>query len=202
MKLDVLQPATDEQPPKLPWYGNGLTFTCQQCGNCCTGAPGYVWISDHEIDRLAAFKSMSREQVMETYCRQIGQRVSLQERRTPQGLYDCIFLEEVKLRNGSVKRICGIYDARPLQCRTWPFWDGLLANRESWENAAGRCHGINHGSRRFTRGQIDALREATDWPDRPPTSAPPPAAPATRAHRAVQAASKATTTTPRLTSRK
>ena len=36
-----------------PWYADGLSFTCTQCGNCCTGGPGYVWISDMEIDRLA-----------------------------------------------------------------------------------------------------------------------------------------------------
>ena len=47
MNLKVLQnvePQTD-----LPWYGGGLRFTCTQCGNCCTGQPGYVWISKKEI---------------------------------------------------------------------------------------------------------------------------------------------------------
>ena len=170
MKLDVIKTSTDK-----PWYADGLNFTCSQCGNCCTGAPGYVWISDVEIDRLAAHLRMRRDEVIEKYCRLIGQRYSLQERRSPQGLYDCIFLEEVKTpaRRGKVthtRRICAIYDVRPLQCRTWPFWDGLLADKDRWDAAGERCHGINAGSRTFTREQIESLKNATDWPENPPTS--------------------------------
>ena len=40
MKLDVLSPL----PPPPTWYADGLRFTCTQCGNCCTGQPGFVWI--------------------------------------------------------------------------------------------------------------------------------------------------------------
>ena len=35
------------------WYANGLEFTCTQCGKCCTGAPGFVWISEDECDAMA-----------------------------------------------------------------------------------------------------------------------------------------------------
>jgi len=37
-----------------PWYHAGLQFQCTQCGSCCTGAPGYVWINKEEIAALAA----------------------------------------------------------------------------------------------------------------------------------------------------
>ena len=166
MKLKVLPSAETD----APWYDDGLKFTCAQCGNCCTGAPGYVWISDEELGWLAAFLQLTVDETIERYCRRIGSRVSLKERRTPQGQYDCIFLQEVKLRGGHVKKVCSVYDVRPLQCRTWPFWDGLLASKKAWDAAGKRCHGINHGSRKFTRKQIESLRDATDWPDSPPTS--------------------------------
>ena len=39
---------------ELPWYHEGLSFTCSQCGDCCTGAPGYVWVNNEEIAALAA----------------------------------------------------------------------------------------------------------------------------------------------------
>lgn len=169
MKLDVI---TSTQSP---WYGEGLTFTCSQCGNCCTGAPGYVWISEEEIDRLAAHLKMPADEVIEKYCRRIGGRISLQERRSPQGLYDCIFLREVKAsgKNAEIsqtRQICSVYEVRPLQCRTWPFWDGVLASKESWESAGQRCHGIDHGKRKFSLKQIESLRRADDWPENPPTS--------------------------------
>jgi Fe-S-cluster containining protein len=158
----------------IPWYADGLTFTCAQCGNCCTGAPGYVWISDEEIGRMAKHLKISRATLLEKYCRRIGNRYSLKETRTPEGNYDCIFLKEVKTRSrngvGGVKKICSVYEVRPLQCRTWPFWDGILASKESWKDAGKRCHGIDNGTRKFTREQIESLRDAEDWPENPPTS--------------------------------
>ena len=166
MKLKILQSTAED----APWYADGLKFTCSQCGNCCTGAPGYVWVSNEELERLAAHLQLSVDDTIERYCRRIGSRVSLKERRTPQEQYDCIFLRETKLAGGNVKKVCSVYAVRPLQCRTWPFWDGNLSSRKNWNAAGTRCHGINHGSRRFPREQIESLRDATDWPKNPPTS--------------------------------
>ena len=165
MKLKVIE--TDEQQP---WYAEGLSFTCTQCGNCCTGGPGYVWISDIEIDRLAEHLKLSRNEVLRQYCRKIGNRYSLKEFRNAAGLHDCVFLKEIpaKRRQGNrevtySRRICEIYDVRPLQCRTWPFWTGLLESPENWDAAAERCPGMNDG-KKYTRAQIEALRDAEDWP--------------------------------------
>ena len=37
-----------------PWYAQaGLRFKCSQCGDCCTGAPGFVWVNKEEIAKLA-----------------------------------------------------------------------------------------------------------------------------------------------------
>ena len=78
MKLDVLKST------ETPWYADGLTFTCAQCGNCCTGAPGYVWISDEEIGRMAKHLKITRAALLDQYCRKIGSRYSFKERRTPE----------------------------------------------------------------------------------------------------------------------
>ena len=172
MKLDVVQ----------PWYAAGLKFTCSQCGNCCTGGPGFVWISKPEIARLAEHLRLTPQQVVEKYCRKIDGQFSLKESRNARGEYDCVFLTEEKVERPTgprsnetvtlTRRGCSIYSVRPLQCRTWPFWDGNLASKANWDRAAERCHGMNHGSRTFTRAQMEALRDAKDWPDNPPTSAP------------------------------
>jgi Fe-S-cluster containining protein len=153
-----------------------LSFSCTCSGNCCTGGPGFVWINDQEIDRLAAHLGLSRQETIEKYCRTIGRGVSLKERRTPQGNYDCIFLTEIEpekpRRNGAVthrRRVCGIYPVRPLQCRTWPFWGGNLTSQENWDESAKRCPGMNRG-RRFGKEEIEALRDAEEWPEKPPTS--------------------------------
>lgn len=176
MKLDVL-------PSDNPWYAAGLAFTCTQCGNCCTGGPGYVWISEEEIERLAEFLKMTAVEVRKTYCRKIGGKWSLNEHRTREGLYDCVFLTELPAkapakgknlpRGASVplkRRGCSIYPVRPLQCRTWPFWHSNLADEESWAAAGKKCPGLNRGKRVFGKEEIESLRDATDWPENPPGS--------------------------------
>jgi Fe-S-cluster containining protein len=169
-------PVLGEVDAAKPWYADGLRFTCSQCGNCCTGGPGFVWISEVEVERLAAHLKLSVDEVLERYCRRIGARVSLNENRNARGEYDCVFLKEERAerREGDevvvhTKRSCTIYPVRPLQCRTWPFWDGNLSSREIWESSAQRCHGMDRG-RMFTREEIEQLRDAEDWPQRPPTS--------------------------------
>lgn len=162
MQLDVLA-------EKKPWYSEGLSFTCTQCGNCCTGGPGFVWISSVEIDRLADFLKLTPEQVLHKYCRRLGDRISLKERRMPNGEYDCVFLQPIP-GDTAKRRGCSIYSVRPLQCRTWPFWDSNLESKERWDAAGQRCPGMSHGSRRFSLAKIHEIRDASDWPDKPPTS--------------------------------
>jgi hypothetical protein len=180
MKLDVLPTDDAEQP----WYAEGLNFTCSQCGNCCTGGPGYVWISREEIVRLAEFLKITPQESVEKYCRKEGGRFSLTEFRNEAGNYDCVFLKEEKVRvpapGGAAgetvvqtRRRCTVYEVRPLQCRTWPFWPENLWSKKTWDHAAKRCHGMNAGRRHFTLDQIAALRDAKDWPQNPPTSAKP-----------------------------
>ena len=153
VRLPIITP-----PPPEPWYAGGLKFSCTQCGNCCTGAPGYVWISQQEVLRLARHLKLTVQETVDRHCRIVGDRIALLERISARGEYDCIFLRE-----SGGKRICQIYAVRPLQCRTWPFWTGNLSSREMWDVAAQRCPGMNKG-RRYSVRQIEKLRDAEDWP--------------------------------------
>lgn len=176
MKLDVIK---NDAGAGEPWYADGLNFTCTQCGNCCTGGPGFVWISREEIVRLAAHLKISPEETVEKYCRKVDGQWSLKEFRNPAGNYDCVFLKEDQVAVPGPKgakavmatrRRCTVYDVRPLQCRTWPFWPENLWDRKTWDHAAKRCHGMNAGSRHFSRERIEQLRDSKDWPQNPPTS--------------------------------
>ncbi len=173
MKLDVINSADSVEP----WYADGLKFTCTQCGNCCTGPSGFVWISDIEIARLAEHLNLTPAEVTEKYCRRFAGRLTLRERRTPEGNFDCIFLKEQPASPGQAAspassrgKACSIYAVRPLQCRTWPFWRENLSSPAAWEQSAKRCHGMGNGHRHFTPEQIQMLRDAEDWPQNPPTS--------------------------------
>ena len=173
MQLDVIK----TEDSGRTWYADGLKFTCTQCGNCCTGPAGFVWISDVEIGRLAEHLKLSPMEVVEKFCRKVGDRLSLKERRTKEGNYDCVFLKEQpgNASSGGLpptrRKSCSIYSVRPLQCRTWPFWRENLYSPEGWAHSAKRCHGMGAGHRHFSAEQIDTLRDAEDWPKNPPTSA-------------------------------
>jgi Fe-S-cluster containining protein len=49
---------------------------------------------------------------------------------------DCMFLKN---------KSCSIYEARPTQCRTWPFWPEVM-NSKSWaKDVVSFCPGVGKG---------------------------------------------------------
>ena len=118
-----------------PWYHEGLQFTCSQCGDCCTGAPGYVWVNSSEIEAMmSVLGETDRAQFERQYIRRIGVRKSLKEYANG----DCVFLD-------SATRKCNVYAARPRQCRSWPFWDSNLRSPEAWAQTCDVCPGSGQG---------------------------------------------------------
>lgn len=119
------------------YRGNPLRFECTGCGACCTGnGEQYVFLAPGEALVLAARLGVGRGWFRRRYMMRIpeGDRVL---RMTARGA--CVFLQE----NGH----CAVYDARPVQCRTYPFWPELVATRAAWEGETARCEGIGRGAR-------------------------------------------------------
>ena len=121
--------------PKDVWYADGLRFRCTQCGDCCSGAEGHVWVNQSEIDAMAARTGLDSAAFEAKYVKRVGVRRSLKER--PGG--DCVLLDETT-------RKCTAYEERPRQCKTWPFWDSNLRTPEAWAEAAEACPGCNKGN--------------------------------------------------------
>lgn len=140
------KPATDDPP----WYGQGLSFKCTMCGNCCTGPQGFVWFSPEEGKAIAKFLGISERDFYARYCKKKLNRWTLDERRLPNGDYDCIFLD----RDDKGRALCGIYPVRPTQCRTWPFWESNLTSKQAWDEAAEDCPGMKHGGNFVPTDQI------------------------------------------------
>lgn len=113
------------------WYKDGLRFKCTECGKCCTGAPGYVWVTDEEIADMAKVLNITPSEFRQKYTRLVHGEVSLKEH--PKN-YDCVFLQDNK---------CQLYKSRPKQCRTFPFWRENLSSKEAWDETAERCEGIH-----------------------------------------------------------
>ncbi len=135
-----------------PWYAGGLAFQCTQCGNCCSGpGNGYVWVTDDDIAHMAKVMEMEDriDQFEQRFVRQVGMRRSLVEYSDG----DCIFLDPQS-------RTCLVYEARPIQCRTWPFWDRNLESPVAWNKAAENCPGCNRGEI-YGFNEIEDIRRKT-----------------------------------------
>ena len=129
----------------VPFYSSGLRFTCRRCGACCRYDPGFVFLSKNDIRRLCEMLSLDEREFVQRYCRSVTmegkERLSLKEERN----YDCIFWKD-----GG----CMVYEARPFQCRSFPFWSNILKKRESWEAHREGCPGMGSGTF-YSRGEIE-----------------------------------------------
>lgn len=119
-----------------PWYKDGLRFKCTECGKCCTGSAGYVWITLDEMQKMAQSLDISLELFKKRYTRIRDNKFALVEKKSKikEGEYECIFLKDKK---------CEVYQNRPAQCQTFPWWKSNLNTPESWKIAALDCEGIN-----------------------------------------------------------
>jgi uncharacterized protein len=133
-----------------PWYRNGLRFHCLRCGLCCSGTAGYVWVTDEEIARIAAFRGETTEAFARGHVRQAEGRLSLLEK--PGG--DCEMLDD---RTG-----CTIYAVRPSQCRTWPFWPVNIASASAWKDTGARCPGVGAGGKIPVDVIEERVRQSTE----------------------------------------
>jgi Fe-S-cluster containining protein len=116
-----------------PWYADGLRFKCTRCGKCCTGAPGVVWVNENELHDIAELRGEPVEQVEGLYTRKFGLGRTLRERANG----DCVFWDR--------EAGCTIYEVRPRQCRTWPFWERHVETPSAWQETRGICPGAGQG---------------------------------------------------------
>lgn len=134
-----------------PWYKDGLSFTCTQCGNCCTGAPGFVWTTDDDLQKIADFLGKSIGEIRLMHTKKVGRRVSLTEFANG----DCTFFD-------GKTRGCTIYPVRPPQCRTWPFWNSNLESPETWSDVhENGCPGAGRG-KLYSLGEIRQRADEVD----------------------------------------
>ena len=138
---------TESAAEASPWYADGLQFTCvENCGGCCTNHDDYAYVyldrpTERRIARhlkldLATFRKRFTEL-------DDGTRVVRMD--AP----DCPFLDGKR---------CSIYPVRPLQCRTFPFWEENLSSPQRWKKLAAFCPGIDQGEHHSLR----VIRETLD----------------------------------------
>ncbi len=95
---------------------------CISCGGaCCIGESGYIWVTLNEIKSISEKLNLSIEDFAKEYLIKVNNRYSLKEYFDNELGYACIFFDKNS-------RKCKIYDTRPTQCKTFPFWKDFKNN--------------------------------------------------------------------------
>jgi Fe-S-cluster containining protein len=102
-------------------------FRCAQCGDCCKGYGG-TYVSSEEIDAIAAFIGVKRQQFIAQYCELSGGRPLLAQASNGY----CRFWDT----------ICTIHPVKPRMCREWPFIASIVEDVVNWHIMAASCPGM------------------------------------------------------------
>jgi Fe-S-cluster containining protein len=105
-------------------------FACRRSGNCCSIPGGFVRTTRQEQERLAELLGMTHGAFVARYLQPDGTRLK-------EGIgHRCVFL-----RDGT-QASCSVYESRPEQCRTWPFWQRMKTDPDLLQLAVRTCPGI------------------------------------------------------------
>ena len=128
------------------WYDKGIRFECQGSGRCCVsrGEYGFVYMNTTDRKRMAKVLGMSLTEFTKQHCSKTDGHYHLTE--TP-GQMNCRFLEGNK---------CSVYEGRPEQCRTWPFWPENLDAKVWKKDVAAFCPGVNKG-KLYSKKEIESI---------------------------------------------
>jgi len=129
---------------KNKFIEQGIHFECQGEGKCCVsrGNYGYVYLSFGDRKRLATFLKMKTAEFSAKFTEKEDGMIQLKYRDK-----DCPFLKNNR---------CSVYDARPWQCRTWPFWPENMDNNIWKREIVPYCPGIGKG-RLYSAEEIENI---------------------------------------------
>jgi uncharacterized protein len=127
------------------WYSEGIRFECTGCGKCCRceeGEIGYVYLNGDDIRALSKCLGLPENEFRKKYT-------------APKDMYtiiakpeeDCLFLRDNR---------CMVYSVRPLQCRTWPFWQTNMLRRDWEKKVLAVCPGIGIGGK-YSTDEIERI---------------------------------------------
>lgn len=119
----------------------GIAFRCQQCGGCCLW-PGSVYFTPDELSRAASACGLSIPEFVARY----------RLRRLGQDEWELVAARGCPLLDPENR--CSIYQARPLQCASYPFWRSKTKNATARREFIRECPGSRQGPW-FNTGEIE-----------------------------------------------
>lgn len=131
---------------KQKWYADGIRFECQGSGRCCMsrGEYGFVYLTLEDRRNLARHFGVSTAEFTRKYCEKVD------------GYFQVKYSKEVDACPFLVGKQCGVYEARPMQCRTWPFWPEVMSPKAWSKEVQAFCPGVGKG-KLYSAEEIDEI---------------------------------------------
>ncbi|MHA1477552.1 MAG: YkgJ family cysteine cluster protein [Promethearchaeota archaeon] len=151
---------------------NGIEFSCQMCGSCCRGFDeGEIYLYQDDILRLTQSLNITKKSELEKFAKQYLKVIN-----------DSFFWKEPGAARGKTFRFkslgfkfsgddehcrflkdnsCSVHEARPFQCRCFPFWHMLVSSRKNFINYSKKCLGL-----KVLEGRYYSKEEILDWANR------------------------------------
>jgi Fe-S-cluster containining protein len=148
---------------------NGIEFSCQMCGACCRGfKEGEVYLYPDDIARLAKLLNLTSKARLRKFAKEYLKVVN-----------DSFFWKDPDASRGKTYRYktlgfkftgddehcdflkdnkCTIHEARPFQCRCFPFWQMLVSSSKNLVNYSKKCPGL-----KVLKGKRYTREEILDW---------------------------------------
>jgi len=126
------------------FYAKGIRFECQGTGKCCKSGnvDSYVYLTLEDSRKIAKHLGLSTQKFTGRYVAKSENEFHLKQLKG-----HCSFLEQNQ---------CSIYNVRPIQCRTWPFWPENM-KKGAWEKDVKKvCSGIGKG-KLYTMHEISEI---------------------------------------------
>jgi Fe-S-cluster containining protein len=100
-----------------------------------------VYLTLDDRRRLARTLGLPTATFTRRYCENVADEWRLRDAGP-----DCTFLKDQR---------CSVYEGRPTQCRTWPFWPENMSTKK-WTAVAAFCPGVGKGPV-IPRERIEAI---------------------------------------------
>lgn len=132
-KLKPSEPVQKEVSKK-EWWADGVQFECTGSGQCCVshGEFGYVWMTKEDRQRMAKVLGLTTTAFTKKHCEMQDGLYRLKDGANEA----CAFLKNKR---------CSVYEGRPTQCRTWPFWPEVMDAKTWKKDVAAFCPGVGRG---------------------------------------------------------
>jgi Fe-S-cluster containining protein len=148
---------------------NGIEFSCQMCGKCCTGLnEGEVYLYQEDIFRLAEHLNVKGNDELQDFAEKYLKIVD-----------DSFFWKEPGAQRGKTYRYkslgfkftgedehchflknnkCTVHNARPFQCRSFPFWQMMVSSKKNFDKYTKKCMGLQ-----LLKGKFYPKKEILKW---------------------------------------